>query len=208
MTPFLALEDCGLCSRLPLLYNLIGMLLPLTGKQWFYFCSIALLLQGVATAFQLSVPLLVGFAHLVPGLLSGCLLRWLHKIQLAPNSVLQHKHAVMWFSGELLCLVLAFPYIDSIVPETGFNYGIWLSLLLLLIWWGAVFFVNHNRLLNSDAGEVYETRLYERSWLLLLGNQLCFVGAYLFHFWPHCAVATFGLLAAGLFTVATSKISL
>jgi hypothetical protein len=203
LLPFVELAACTtlLCSRLPLMYNLVGLMLPLIKRGWFYYAASALLLQAVATAFELSVSLPVGLAHFVCGGLLGSLLRWLG-IQLAPIAVQEHKHALLWFCGELLCCVLAFAYVDSVVPESGFNYGIWLSLILALIWWGAVFFVNTQRLAAPESADFSETQNYQRSFSALLVCMLCFFGTYLFYILPHYAAALLGALFSMLIITA------
>lgn len=191
--PFLQLSDCLACSRLPLAYNLVGLLIPLCGRGWFYLSLMAIAAEAVALALGLGIYFLAGLLHFGIGLSAGLVLALIFRVQLTPKSVSTHHHSHMWFCGELLTVILPYAYVDSINPDTGFNYGIWLSFVLLLVWWGILFFSNYHRV------ESTETARYERNFLFLLVAVICFHFPYLFHTVSHYITGPVGCVLTLLF---------
>jgi len=167
----------GSCSRLSLLYCLLGFLtLLLPDWKPFYFAGVLALLVGLGTALEKGLPLGFAILYLVLGAALGLEARLLlqkpwhgsKRQALTPtllaSSKAQHKHSTVLFFANLLALVLVFPFVDASIPDTGFNYGVWLALLGFLLWWGAVFFINLQKVPGS--GGVKPASLEERSLVL------------------------------------------
>jgi len=66
----------------------------------------------------------------------------LETVALAPHNFRKHKYKLILLLVELAVAALAFAFVDEIVPETGFQSGVWLSFLWYTLWWGIVFFIN------------------------------------------------------------------
>jgi hypothetical protein len=184
MTALIPPEHCFFvehCSRLSLLYSFYGFVLPLFGEQWPYFALLLGVLAAVSYVFEVGLALLPGLFHLLLGTALGFYTYVILKRPiLLPSKVAKHRHAILWFMGELLLLVLAFVTVDLYIPETGFNYGLWLSAVLFAIWWGILFFVNLLQNVPSPAAVATsaelspETRDFMQTYILLLIYGLTF----------------------------------
>jgi hypothetical protein len=191
----------GTCSRLSIVYCLYGLLAVLLGKKGFYFAIVIILLILLGFAFDMGLPLVDAIIYLGLGAVLGIenyLL--LGTPVLLDASKAQHRHSMGLFFGQLVLLLLAFPFVDAFVPETGFIYGVWLALLGFLIWWGFVMFINLKKVPTHDDYPLIRTYCF-----VLLDGVLLFLPALISRIGP-VIFTSLGMIAAFVGNIILKKL--
>jgi hypothetical protein len=131
------------CSNLSLLYTFYGIAIGFSGTNAFYagFAYATLLVVTLFSSSGLTV--LPASLHFLFGFVCGfSIARLLHTVVIAPKNVLRNRYQLILYFVELAAGLLIFAYIDERVPENGFPVGLWCSLLLYVLWFGSIYFIN------------------------------------------------------------------
>jgi len=170
------------CSRLSIVYCLFGLLTVLLGKKSINFGIVVIVLILLGFAFDKGLTLVESIVYLGVGAALGAeLYMLLGTPVLMAESKLKHKHSMVLFFAQLVALLLAFPFVDATIPETGFIYGVWLSMLGFLQWWAFVMFIN---LKKAKISTLEDDRLMRTYNLILLDGVLLFLPALVSPFSP------------------------
>lgn len=130
-------------SNFPILYAVYGYLAPFFAWQTLPYYIVFLLPLALLLGAGIEALLYSGF-----GAALGSLAVYALHIPraLVPEEVRAHRHTFFWFFLELALASIAFLLVDLHVPETGFAYGVFITIVLFLLWWGLFFFSNFIRL--------------------------------------------------------------